>query len=124
MGRGFLTGAIKSPDDFDENDFRRLIPRFAPENFEKNLTLVNKIQELASKKGVSPSEFTLAWVLAQGSDFFVIPGTKRIKYLEQNMKAGDVVLTKEEKAAMRSAISEANPQGNRYPDFMMKSLYQ
>ncbi|KAI8137060.1 aldo/keto reductase [Fennellomyces sp. T-0311] len=122
LGRGFLTGTIKSLDDLPEGDYRRNASRFHPENFEKNLVLVKKIEALAAKKGVTPSQFTLAWVLAQGDDFFVIPGTKKIKYLEQNVAAGDIVLSKEEEAAMRAAITEANPQGDRYAEIVMQTL--
>ncbi|KAG2223698.1 hypothetical protein INT45_007276 [Circinella minor] len=122
LGRGFLTGAIKSLDDIPENDFRRTVPRFSAENFPKNLELVKKIEELAAKKGVTASEYVLAWVLGQGDDFFVIPGTKKIKYLEQNIKGGQLELTKEEEVEMRAVIDAAQPQGARYVDVMMSYL--
>ncbi|KAG2223699.1 hypothetical protein INT45_007277 [Circinella minor] len=119
LGRGFLTGAIRSLDDLPENDNRRLAPRFSPENFQKNLDLVERIHELATKKGVTPSEYVLAWVLAQGNDFFTIPGTKKVRYLEKNINGGQLELTKEEEAEMRAAIDAAAPQGDRYaPQFM------
>ncbi|KAG0183712.1 hypothetical protein DFQ28_001167 [Apophysomyces sp. BC1034] len=114
LGRGMLTGAIKSIDDLEEGDSRRLNPRYSPENFPKNLEVVHKIEKLAAKKGVTPSQFVLAWVLAQGPEFIVIPGTKKIKYLEQNFSAGDIKLTPEEISEMRKVVDEANIQGERY----------
>src|SRR6185437_12096764 len=84
LGRGMLTGQYKSPDDFAENDFRRIVPRFSKENFSKNLELVNQITTLAKKKGCTPGQLTLAWTLAQGDDFIPIPGTSKIKNLEEN----------------------------------------
>ncbi|KAF7721900.1 hypothetical protein EC973_003968 [Apophysomyces ossiformis] len=122
LGRGMLTGAIKSIDDFDENDFRRHAPRYSAENFPKNLEVVSKIEQLAAKKGVAASQFVLAWVLAQGPEFVVIPGTKKIKYLEQNFAAGDIELTPEEIAEMRKVVDEANIQGDRYHAAHMVSL--
>ncbi|KAI9025296.1 aldo/keto reductase [Phycomyces nitens] len=114
LGRGFLTGTIRSIDDLPENDFRRDLPRFSPENFAKNLEIVDGITALATKKGVTPSQYILAWILAQGPDFFVIPGTRRIKYLEENVKAGDIVLSNEELAKMRQLVDSANTTGERY----------
>ncbi|KAL0084978.1 oxidoreductase [Phycomyces blakesleeanus] len=114
LGRGFLTGAIKSLDDLDITDLRRYFPRFYPENFTKNLDLVEGITSLATKKGVTPSQYVLAWVLAQGPEFIVIPGTRKIKYLEENVKAGDIVLSKEEVAEMRRLIENADTAGKRY----------
>jgi aryl-alcohol dehydrogenase-like predicted oxidoreductase len=96
LGRGFLTGAIKSPDDFEEGDFRRTNPRFTGENFQKNLSIVHKLQELADTKGLTPSQLALAWVLAKGDDIVPIPGTKRRKYLEENIGAADIVLSPQE----------------------------
>ena len=122
MGRGFLTGAIKSLDDLPENDYRRQAPRFFPENFQKNLDLVERIHELAKKKGVTPSEYVLAWVLAQGDDFFTIPGTKKVRYLDKNVNGGQLELTKEEEAEMREAIDAAAPQGDRYAAHFMEEL--
>ncbi|KAL0094769.1 aldo/keto reductase [Phycomyces blakesleeanus] len=114
LGRGFMTGSIRSLDDFDKDDFRRGLPRFSPENFDKNLKLVDDITALATKKGVTPGQYVLAWILAQGPEFFVIPGTRRVKNLEENVKAGDVVLTSEEVAEMRELIDKANIIGERY----------
>jgi aryl-alcohol dehydrogenase-like predicted oxidoreductase len=98
LGRGFLTGNIKSNNDFDDKDFRRALPRFQGENFEKNLELVQAIEAMASAKGCTPAQLALAWVLAQGEDVVPIPGTKRQKYLEENVRTADLVLTPEEKS--------------------------
>jgi len=114
LGRGFLTGTIKSFDDLDPSDSRRRWPRYAPENFANNLVLVDKIKELAAKKGCSPSQFVLAWVLAQGDDFIVIPGTKHIKYLDENRGALDVTINEDDKSAMRAAITGTTVRGERY----------
>ncbi|KAL0073651.1 aldo/keto reductase [Phycomyces blakesleeanus] len=114
LGRGFLTGAYKSVDDLDVADVRRYMPRFYPENFGKNLELVDGITALATKKGVTPSQYVLAWILAQGPEFIVIPGTRRVKYLEENVKAADIVLSKEEVAEMRRLIDKADTAGPRY----------
>ncbi len=96
LGCGFLTGQIKSTEDFPENDLRRRIPRFQDENFSKNLDLVVIIKRLAAEKGCTPAQLTLAWVLAQGEDVIPIPGTKQRKYLEENIKALDVLLDADE----------------------------
>jgi aryl-alcohol dehydrogenase-like predicted oxidoreductase len=93
LGRGFLTGEIKSPDDFGANDFRRNHPRFQGDNFTRNLELVAAVRELADEKGCAPGQLALAWVLAQGDDVVPIPGTKRRPYLEENVAALEVVLT-------------------------------
>ena len=85
LGRGLFSGQIKSPDDFEANDFRRMIPRFSKENFPKNLKLVDELTAMANKKGCTPGQLTLAWILAQGNDFIVIPGTSKIKNLEENV---------------------------------------
>ena len=92
LGRGFLTGAIKSPEDFDADDYRRQSPRFQGDNFARNLQLVDQVNELARDKGITPGQLALAWVLAQGEDLVPIPGTKRIKYLEENLGALEVSL--------------------------------
>ncbi|OZJ04416.1 hypothetical protein BZG36_02914 [Bifiguratus adelaidae] len=122
LGRGFLTGAIKSPDDFAEDDFRRHVPRFQGENFKKNLELVRKLEALAKSKGCSAAELTLAWVIAQGPEFVAIPGTKRVKYLEQNCAANKVQLTPQDLQAIRDIIASIPSVGNRYPDVMMGNL--
>eukprot|EP00160_Parvularia_atlantis_P015182 Unigene4208_Nuclearia_a/m.12796 Unigene4208_Nuclearia_a/g.12796 ORF Unigene4208_Nuclearia_a/g.12796 Unigene4208_Nuclearia_a/m.12796 type:complete len:334 (+) Unigene4208_Nuclearia_a:33-1034(+) len=114
LGRGFLTGSIKSPDDFAPDDYRRFAPRFSKENFHKNLELVDKLKELAAKKGCTVSQFVLAWVLAQGDDFIVIPGTKRMKYFDENYGALTVQLTQEDLQAVRDAVKTSNVTGERY----------
>src|SRR6185436_20034629 len=96
LGRGFLTGQIKSLDDLAPDDWRRMNPRFAPENFQKNLDLVKKIDQMAKSRGVKPSQLALAWVLAKSDDIIPIPGTKRIKYLEENAAASSIKLTSDE----------------------------
>ncbi|MGH7897057.1 MAG: aldo/keto reductase, partial [Candidatus Binatia bacterium] len=117
LGRGFLTGEIKSPDDFESNDYRRFSPRFQGDNFQKNLDLVAKIDEIAREKRCKASQLALAWVLAQGDDIVPIPGTKRRKYLEENVGALDLVLSPEE--LRRIADVMAPVSGARYPEAMM-----
>ncbi|KAJ2959221.1 hypothetical protein NQZ79_g5316 [Umbelopsis isabellina] len=119
LGRGFLTGAYKKPEDFEENDFRRFSPRFQGDAFYKNLELVKKLEELAAKKNVTPSELTLAWVIAQG--FIAIPGTKKIKYLDSNFSADKIQLTAEEMKEIRSISEEAEIIGTRYPEAHLKA---
>ena len=122
LGRGFLTGSIKTLDDLEATDFRRHSPRFSPENFANNLVLVDKIRELATQKGCTPSQFVLAWVLAQGEDFIIIPGTKRTKYLDDNGGALDVQLTKGDMDAMRAAIKGTSVLGQRYAAMHMANV--
>ena len=122
LGRGFLTGAIKSPDDFDADDYRRNNPRFQGENFARNLTLVERVQKLAKDKGCTPSQLALAWVLAQGDDILPIPGTKRRKYLEENAHAIDVKLEKSELDELDKAFPVDAAAGDRYAAAMMKSV--
>ena len=112
LGRGFITGEIKSPDDFADNDFRKGIPRYQGENFYKNLDLLKQIQILAGNKGITPSQLALAWVISNG--IVAIPGTKRIKYIEENAAAAQVVLTAEEKAQLESIIPVGIAAGTRY----------
>ncbi|OCL03604.1 aldo-keto reductase, putative [Glonium stellatum] len=123
IGRGMLSGTIRSLDDFDADDFRRLAPRFSPENFPKNLKLVDQIASLAKEKGVTPSQLTLAWLLAQGNDIFPIPGTTRIERLEENLGALKVKLTSEEEKKIRKACEEAEVHGGRYPEAMAAALF-
>lgn len=115
LGRGFLTGAYKSPDDFQEGDFRRRNPRFQGDNFTENLKLVDAIKTIADKKGVTPGQLTLAWVLSQGDDFFAIPGTKNKKYLKENVGGRDVKLTTEEKDSIEQIVNTLKVIGERYP---------
>ncbi|MDE8742765.1 aldo/keto reductase [Pectobacterium polaris] len=124
LGRGFLTGAIRSPDDLAADDFRRTNPRFSGENFGKNLQLVEKINQLAQEKQVTPSQLALAWVLAQGEHIVPIPGTKRRRYLEENVAALDVTLTKEELAAIDAIFPPDAAAGERYGKESMAALNQ
>lgn len=114
LGRGFLTGAIKSPEDFEEGDFRKGNPRFSGENFQKNLHIVDKLNQLAQQKGYTASQLALAWVLAKGDDIVPIPGTKRRKYLEENIKAVDISLTADEVAEIDGIFPPDSTAGNRY----------
>ncbi|MDC0714822.1 aldo/keto reductase [Stigmatella sp. ncwal1] len=122
LGRGFLTGALTRPEDFEADDYRRNSPRFQGENFHKNLELVQKVKELAAQKGCTPSQLALAWVLAQGEDLVPIPGTKRRKYLEENLHALDVSLTAEDLKALEAVFPPGAATGSRYPAAMMKLL--
>lgn len=122
LGRGMLTGQYQSIDDFDENDFRRSIPRFSRENFSKNLQLVDALRAIADKKGCTSGQLSLAWLINQGDDIFPIPGTKRIKYLEENMGALDVVLTPDEDKQIRQAIERAEVYGTRVAETLMGGL--
>jgi aryl-alcohol dehydrogenase-like predicted oxidoreductase len=123
LGRGMLTGAYKSPADFEEGDFRKYAPRFSEENFPKNLKLADEIGAIAKKKGCTAGQLTLAWLLAQGDDIIPIPGTKKIKYLEENMKALEIKLTKEEEKEIRKAVEGAEVHGLRYPEGMAGKLF-
>jgi aryl-alcohol dehydrogenase-like predicted oxidoreductase len=122
LGRGFLTGQISKFEDLAEDDYRRLSPRFQGDNFKKNLDLVHKIEEIANKKGCSSSQLALAWLLAQGDDIVPIPGTKRRKYLEENIGAVTIKLTKEELAQIEDAAPIGVAVGDRYAEASMKSL--
>jgi aryl-alcohol dehydrogenase-like predicted oxidoreductase len=112
LGRGFLTGRFSSPEDFEENDFRRSNPRFVGENFEVNQRIVGKVREIAAEKGITPAQLALAWVLAQGEDIVPIPGTRRRNYLEENAAAVDVELSDQELARIEEELPE--PAGERY----------
>ncbi|HEY1056506.1 MAG TPA: aldo/keto reductase [Emticicia sp.] len=120
LGRGFLTGEIKSFDDLAPDDFRRMSPRFQDENFEKNLVLVDKIKQLATEKGCTASQLALAWVMAQGDDIFPIPGTKRVKYLEENMAAAAITLSPDELAEIDAIAPKNIAAGTRYPAASMQ----
>jgi aryl-alcohol dehydrogenase-like predicted oxidoreductase len=112
IGRGFLSGDIQSPDDFPENDFRRGIPKFQGEQFYKNIQLVNEIKNLAEKKGITTIQLALAWIISKG--FVPIPGTKRKKYVEQNIEATNINLTAEELERLESIIPLGTVTGDRY----------
>jgi aryl-alcohol dehydrogenase-like predicted oxidoreductase len=116
LGRGFLSGAIKSPADFAPDDFRRTSPRFQGENFARNMAVVEQVQQLAGEKGVTPGQLALAWLLAQGEDIVPIPGTKRRAYLEENVAAANVSLSREDLARLESVAPKGFAVGDRYAD--------
>jgi aryl-alcohol dehydrogenase-like predicted oxidoreductase len=122
LGRGFLTGQIKSADDLDPDDYRRNTPRFQGENFQKNLDLVREIEAMAREKGCTPAQLALAWVLAQGEDIVPIPGTKRRKYLEENVGALDVRLGPDDLARIDRVIPPGMAAGTRYAAPQMAAL--
>ena len=122
LGRGFLTGQIKKEDDFEAGDYRRFSPRFQGENFQKNLDLVTALEKLAAAKGCTASQLALAWVMAQGDNIFPIPGTKRIKYLDENAGALNVSLTKKELDEIDAIFPKNAAAGLRYAEAMMGSL--
>jgi aryl-alcohol dehydrogenase-like predicted oxidoreductase len=121
LGRGFLSGRFKSPEDLDVNDFRRHGPRFTGENLDSNLKLAAKVAEIAQEKGITPAQLALAWVLAQGEDLVPIPGTKRRKYLEENAGAVDVELTDDD--LMRIEAELPKVAGERYDEAGMASVH-
>lgn len=122
LGRGFLTGAIRSPADFDADDYRRQSPRFQGENVDRNLALVDAVTEMAQAKGLSPGQLALAWVLAQGQDLVPIPGTKRIAYLEENLGALQVTLSADEQARIDAIFPPDAAAGPRYAEAAMATL--
>jgi aryl-alcohol dehydrogenase-like predicted oxidoreductase len=119
LGRGFLTGQFQRFEDLPEDDYRRQSPRFQGENFQKNLDLVRRVEQIAREKGCTASQLTLAWVLAQGDDVVPIPGTKRRKYLEENVAAVEVNLTKEDLRRIDEVFPPEAAAGGRYPEHMM-----
>jgi aryl-alcohol dehydrogenase-like predicted oxidoreductase len=116
LGRGFLSGSFRSPEDIPEGDFRRYSPRFQGENFKRNLAIVERVRELAEEKGVTPAQLALAWVHHQGEDIAPIPGTKRRRYLEENVAATTIELTEEERQRLDDAAPPGAAAGDRYPD--------
>ena len=116
LGRGFLTGKIKSIDDLAEDDWRRFSPRFLGENLHRNLSLVNEIKKIAEDKGCTPAQLALAWVLVQGKDIVPIPGTKRTKYLEENIKGLEVQLSPGELNRINEVAPQGAAAGTRYPE--------
>jgi len=119
LGRGMLTGELKSRDDLPKNDFRLLLPRFSEENFKYNLQLVDKITAIAQKKGATPGQVSIAWIIAQGPNVIPIPGTKRVKLIEENAGALKIELTPEELKEIREAAEKAEVKGERYPKAMV-----
>ncbi|PYK58803.1 MAG: aldo/keto reductase [Verrucomicrobia bacterium] len=122
LGRGFLTGQIKSFEDLAEDDYRRTAPRFQGENFQRNLDLVSEVSEIAREKRCTPAQLALAWVLAQGEDIVPIPGTKRRKYLRENVDALDVLLNADDLERINEVAPKDVAAGSRYPEAMMKLL--
>lgn len=121
LGRGFLTGALDMKG-LGQADFRNLVPRLQGENYEHNLALVKRLQELASEKGVTPAQLALAWVLAKGDDIVPIPGTRRSRYLQENIQAADLKLTEKEIADIEAIFRADAVKGNRYPDAGMAGI--
>jgi len=124
LGRGFLTGQLQHFEDLPADDYRRTSPRFQGENFQKNLDLVKRVEQIAAEKRCTPSQLALAWVLAQGDDIVPIPGTKRRKYLEDNVGAGNVPLTADDLRRIEEALPSSAVSGARYPEHMMRLVNQ
>jgi len=122
IGRGFLSGHIKSVEDLEPDDYRRQSPRFAGDNFQKNLDLVKRIEELARRRGVTPAQLAIAWVLSRGDDIVPIPGSRRIEHLEENVAATLVTLSAEELAQLDDAAPKGAAVGDRYPDMTRVNL--
>jgi aryl-alcohol dehydrogenase-like predicted oxidoreductase len=122
LGRGFLTGQIRRIEDLEPDDYRRNSPRFQGENFQKNIVLVKEIEAIASQKGCTPSQLALAWVLAQGDDIVPIPGTKRRKYLEENVRALEVKLTAPDLARIDRVIPSGAASGERYAPHALRAV--
>ncbi|MGI4747702.1 MAG: aldo/keto reductase [Janthinobacterium lividum] len=122
LGRGFLTGQIKSPDDLEKDDWRRNSPRFQGEAFTKNLDLVEKLKQLTETKGCTPGQLALAWVLAQGDDVVPIPGTKKVRYLEENLAAANLVLSADDLTAIAQLLPVGSASGERYPAAGMQAV--
>jgi aryl-alcohol dehydrogenase-like predicted oxidoreductase len=122
LGRGFLTGALRTTDDLAADDFRRMSPRFQGDNLEANLAIVDRVNEIARERGATPAQLALAWVMAQGEDVVPIPGTKRLTYLEQNIAAADLELTPEDLARLDEAAPPGVAAGSRYPEWAMQAL--
>jgi len=123
LGRGFLTGRFKSLSDFADGDFRRSNhPRFLEENFKKNLQIVETVEKFAREKKCTPAQLALAWCLAQGDDIVPIPGTKKLNYLQENIKAVDIHLISEEVRRISNALPAGIASGERYPALQMQRL--
>ncbi len=122
LGRGFLTGRFQKPDDLPVDDSRRNMPRFQGDNFQHNISLIGKVEELARKKNCTPAQLALAWVLSKGEDIVAIPGTKRRSYLDQNLGALDIRLTSEDQASLDDAIPAGVAAGQRYQEPGMRTV--
>ncbi|KAM3075737.1 hypothetical protein ACMFMG_007866 [Clarireedia jacksonii] len=123
LGRGMLSGKLRSPSDLADDDARKYMPRFSPENFHKNLKLVDEITAIAKAKGVEATQVTLAWLLAQGDDIFPIPGTTRVERLVENVNSFKFKLTQEEEARIREVCNEAEIGGSRYTESFLASCF-
>jgi len=123
IGRGMLSGTYRSPDDMPEGDFRKNLPRFSPENFEKNLKFVDRIGDLAREKECTPAQLCLAWLMAQGEDIIPIPGSTNLERVKENLASLEIRLTDEEVRDIRTACEECEVAGSRYPEFMMSYTY-
>lgn len=122
LGRGILTGAIDLNTEFDQNDFRKIAPRFQKENLQENLSLIEVIRQMSIEKQCTPGQLSLAWLLAQGDDIIPIPGTKRLHYLEENTAAEQLSLSDEELVSLSRALPVGAAAGARYPEAGMKGL--
>jgi aryl-alcohol dehydrogenase-like predicted oxidoreductase len=122
LGRGFLTGQIRSVDDLAADDWRRTSPRFQGDNFQKNLRLVEQVKTLADRKGCTPAQLALAWVMAQGDHVFPIPGTKRLKTLEENAGAIDIRLSADDLTGIEACFPSGSAAGDRYNEIGMKTV--
>ena len=122
LGRGFLTGTITSPEDLDVDDWRRNSARFQAENLRRNLELVERVNEIATEHGATPAQISLSWVLAQGDDVVPIPGTRRIRFLEENVGALDVELTPAELARIDQVIPSGAASGERYAPHALRAV--
>ncbi|HEV8435729.1 MAG TPA: aldo/keto reductase [Thermoanaerobaculia bacterium] len=122
IGRGFLSGRIKSVEDLEQNDFRRQNPRFKDQNFEKNFELVKRVERIAREKHATPAQLALAWLLAQGDDIVPIPGSRRIQHLEENAAAANIDLSKDDLAQIDEAAPQGITAGDRYPDMSRVNL--
>lgn len=123
LGRGMLTGKYRSADDFEEGDYRKLAPRYFPDNFSKNLMLVDELRELATRKGCTVGQLTLAWLLALGDDIIPIPGTKNLKNFDENIKALTIQLSTGEVQEIRDLVDKAVIHGERYPSTSASLLF-
>ena len=124
LGRGFLTGAIRSLEDFEEDDYRKQAPRFQGENFDKNLQLVDKVSDMARQRGYTPAQLALAWVLAQGEHIAPIPGTKKRSRLEENLRAVEISLSADEMAQIDDISPRGAAAGERYTPAQLATVHR